>query len=161
MDPLQRLELVLLAGAENQGAQCLACLAPRDAMRDAAQRFTKSCANTPHMLNHLPSDRLAELAQREPDMFEAQHLIICEQCSRTRASFVRLLRLLRMLHAARVPLRIPRGLDEFYAHTTAQPRPSHLPLADSRRTLDEAMPVLRRLARAGRTREVAKANAIT
>ena len=113
------------------------------------------------MLNHLPSDRLAELAQREPDMIEAQHLIICEQCSRTRASFVRLLRLLKMLHAARVPLRIPPGLDEFYAHTTTQTRPSHLPLADSRRTLDEAMPTLRRLARGRRIRQWSKVNALT
>ena len=51
-----------------------------------------------------------------------------------------------MLHAARVPLRIPRGLDEFYVRTDAAAHgPSRLPLADSRRTLDEAMPTLRRL----------------
>ena len=100
------------------------------------------------MLNHLPSDRLAELAQREADVIETQHLIICERCARTRASFVRLLGLLRMLHAARVPLRIPRGLDEFYVRSNTTPHgASRLPLADSRRTLDEAMPTLRRLAK--------------
>jgi len=99
------------------------------------------------MLTHLSSHRLAELAQREADVIEAQHLIICERCARTRASFVRLLRLLKMLHAAGVPLRIPRGLDEYYVRTSAQPRPFRLPLADGRRTLDEAMPTLRRLAR--------------
>lgn len=100
------------------------------------------------MLNHLPSDRLAELAQREADVIETQHLIICERCARTRASFVRLLGLLKMLHAARLPLRIPRGLDEFYVQTdAAQQAPSRLPLAGSRRTIDEAMPTLRRLAK--------------
>jgi hypothetical protein len=100
------------------------------------------------MLNHLPSDRLAELTQREADVIETQHLIICERCARTRASFVRLLGLLKMLHAARVPLRIPRGLDEFYVRTDAALHaPSRLPLADNRRTLDEAMPTLRRLAK--------------
>lgn len=131
--------------------------------RDGKKKGAGACrhdAGYAPMLDHLPSDRLAELAQREPDMFEAQHLIICERCSRTRASFVRLLRLLKMLHAARVPLRIPRGLDEFYVHTET-PRPSHLPLADSRRTLDEAMPTLRRLARGRRIRQSAKANAMT
>src|SRR5256886_9593950 len=100
------------------------------------------------MLNHLPSDRLAELAQREPGVIEAQHLIICERCARTRASFVRLLGLLKMLHAAGVPLRIPAGLDEYYGRAAPSIRhASRLPLADSPRTPDEAMPTLRRLPR--------------
>jgi len=100
------------------------------------------------MLTHLPGNRLAELSQREPDVIEAQHLIICERCARTRASFVRLLGLLKMLHAAGVPLRIPAGLDEYYVRAAPSiHRASRLPLADSRRTLDEAMPTLRRLAR--------------
>jgi hypothetical protein len=101
------------------------------------------------MLRHLPTDRLAELAQRDADVLEAHHLIICERCSATRVSFVRLLRLLRMMHAAGVPLRIPAGLEEYYVRTGGAPshaRP-YLPLAESRLALEEAMPTLRRLAR--------------
>jgi hypothetical protein len=52
---------------------------------------------------HLPTQRLVDLAEREPDAFEMQHLLGCADCAERRATLTRLLRMLRLLEAVGAP----------------------------------------------------------
>ncbi|MEO7455479.1 MAG: hypothetical protein ABIY52_04405 [Gemmatimonadaceae bacterium] len=81
-------------------------------------------------MQHLPTDRLAELGEDIPTPDEAAHLAVCAACAHERAAFQSLV---AMAHAEREPFGLPlTRWDAIAAELAAQPVAQPAPVAPRR-----------------------------